>query len=150
MCAASDSSAWAGPFSFSTPCAVITPDHTEPFNTFVPNSCWDEADGGDLISGPTSIGSSPWGAGTAIGNTAKINLYTDSRSDWILSPYFDLSAGGYEIVLDVAVTDWNSSTSDVMGSDDSVRVVFSEDGLTWDTLMVFTVADNLSNSLKKC
>ncbi len=147
MCSASDSSAWVGPFTFSTPCAVITPIHTEPFNTFLPNVCWNEADGGDLNTGPTSIGSSPWTSSTAIGNTAKINLYTDSRSDWILSPYFDLSAGGYEIVLDVAVTDWNGSTSDVMGSDDSVRVVYTEDGLTWNTLMVFTAADNLSNSL---
>ena len=146
-CGGSGTSTWVGPFAFTTTCGVITPDHTEPFNTFVPDICWDEADGGDLTSGPTSLGASPWTAGTAIGNTAKINLYTDSRSDWILSPYFDLSAGGYEIVLDVAVTDWNASGSDVMGADDSVRVVYTENGSTWNTLMVFTAADNLPNSL---
>jgi len=146
-CGGSGTSTWVGPFAFTTTCGVITPDHTEPFNTFVPDICWDEADGGDLTSGPTSLGSSPWTAGTAIGNTAKINLYTNTRSDWILSPYFDLSVGGYEIVLDVAVTDWNASGSDVMGADDSVRVVYTENGSTWNTLMVFTAADNLPNSL---
>jgi len=146
-CGGSGTSTWAGPFAFTTACSVITPNHTEPFNTFVPNACWDEADGGDLTSGPTSIGASPWAAGTAIGNTARINLYTNTRSDWILSPYFDLSAGGYEIVLDVAVTNWNTSGSDVMGSDDSVKVAYTEDGLIWNTLMVFTVTDNLPNSL---
>jgi hypothetical protein len=142
-----DSSAWVGPYTFTTACGVITPNYTQPFATFVPNSCWNEADAGNLFTGPTSIGASPWTAGTAIGNTAKINLYFNTISDWILTPYFDLTLGGYEVVVDVAVTDWNNAAADAMGADDSVRVVYTENNITWNTLLTFTAANNLPNSL---
>ncbi len=142
-----DSSNWVGPFTFMTACGVITPDYTQAFASFLPNVCWDEADAGTAMTGPSTMGASPWEAGTAIGNTAKINLYTTTRSDWILTPQFDLSAGGYEVVVDVAVTDWNASAADAMGSDDSVRVLYTEDGITWNTLITWTAANNLSTSL---
>ena len=147
ICGSGDTSTWAGPFTFTTACPVYIPNYTQPFNTFIPNTCWDEADAGTVATGPSTLGASPWVAGTAIGNTARINLYTNTRSDWVLSPFFDLSLGGYEVVLDVAVTNWNSAVADVMGADDSVRVVYSEDGIIWNNLMTWTVANNLSNAL---
>ena len=144
-----DSSNWVGPFTFSTPCAAITPVYIQPFNSFLPDNCWDEADNGSVVSGPTNLGSSSWESTTLIGNgAAKINLYTDTRSDWVLSPQFDLSAGGYEFRLDVAVTDYNDEFAPgTMGSDDTVKVVYTEDGLTWNTLLTWTVNDNLPMSL---
>ncbi|MCB0400824.1 MAG: T9SS type A sorting domain-containing protein [Flavobacteriales bacterium] len=133
--------------SKAQPCAPFTPYFSEPFNTFLPNVCWNEADAGSIQTGPSSLGTGPWGAGTAIGNTVKINLYTTTRSDWVLSPAFDLSAGGYELLIDVAVTNWLSSAPDAMGSDDTVRVAYTENGTTWNTLMYWTVQDNLPNNL---
>jgi len=146
ICGAGDTSNWVGPYNFITLCDVFTPDYTETFDSFAP-ACWEEADGGDALTGPTSIGAGTWDAGTTIGNTSRINLYNTLKSDWLLSPMFDLSSGGYEVVVDVAVTDWNGSTADVMGSDDSVQVFYSEDGITWNNLMVWTAADALPNSL---
>ncbi|MFT6323387.1 MAG: hypothetical protein ACJAWO_000939 [Halieaceae bacterium] len=145
-CSLTDSSIWSGPFSFTTSCSVFTPDYTETFATFVPG-CWDVADAGSIATGPSSFGASPWSSSSSIGNTVSINLYTSSRSDWVLSPFFDLSVGGYEVSIDVAVTNWNSSAADAMGSDDSVRLAYSDDGITWNTLVTWTVADALSNTL---
>lgn len=129
------------------PCAPFTPYFNEPFNNFLPNVCWNEADAGSIQTGPSSLGTGPWGAGTAIGNTVKINLYTTTRSDWVLSPVFDLSAGGYELLIDVAVTNWLSSAPDAMGSDDTVRVAYTENGTTWNTLIYWTAQNNLPNNL---
>ena len=140
-------SAWVGPFSFTTPCSVITPNYLQAFATFVPDACWSEATAGTVATGPSSFGLGNWSAGTAIGNTVRVNLYSTNVNDWVLSPNFDLSLGGYEVALDVAVTNWNSSAPDVMGSDDVITVAYSEDGITWTALMSWSAADALPNTL---
>ena len=140
-------SAWVGPFSFTTPCSVITPNYLQAFATFVPDACWSEATAGTVATGPSSFGLGNWSAGTAIGNTVRVNLYSNNVNDWVLSPNFDLSLGGYEVALDVAVTNWNSSAPDVMGSDDVITVAYSEDGITWTALMSWSAADALPNTL---
>jgi hypothetical protein len=73
------------------------------FNTYVPN-CWQEATG--PISGPTTFGSSGWkvdgfaNAGTT--GSAAVEIYLTGGQEWLLSPTFNLSAGGYELNFDVA------------------------------------------------
>ena len=147
VCGTGDTSSWSGPINFSTSCVTITPYYHQNFGTFVPN-CWDEADDGNLVTGPTTLGTSAWTSSTALGDpSARVNLYTNSRSEWMLSPMFDLSAGGYEIAIDAAVTDWNGSTSDAMGADDSVQVYYTENGTVWNRLVYWTVADALPNTL---
>ena len=147
ICGAGDTSLWSGPFGFTTPCAVNIPYYSESFNTFVPN-CWDEANDGNQTTGPLQIGNGSWrGMTTLGGNTVAINLWTLGKSDWVLSPFFDLSAGGYELSLDMAVASFNGSGLSDMGSDDTVKVLYSEDGIIWDSLAVFTVDDSVSNIL---
>jgi hypothetical protein len=115
----------------------------ETFTSFVPD-CWEVADGGDLTTGPSNFGTSEWEAedfahvGTGNG-AVDINLYRDIVSDWIVSPVYDLSAGGYELNLDVALTDFNNTTAGVMGSDDFVALAYTTDGTTWTALQTWDV-----------
>ncbi|AGC76611.1 putative secreted protein (Por secretion system target) [Nonlabens dokdonensis] len=135
------STAFVGPVAATTDCPVFVPDTFEAFTTFVPD-CWDVADGGDLTTGPTNLGTSQWFAEefahVGSGNGAvNINLYRAVVSDWILSPIYDLSAGGYELNLDVALTDFNSTAAGVMGSDDLVALAYTTDGTTWTALQTW-------------
>lgn len=149
-CGGSGTSGWAGPFSFSTPCATITPDYLESFAAFTP-TCWEQNTG--PITGPSgTAGTSSWGhtdfanAGGA-NNAVKINLYTTSPADWLLSPLFDLSAGGYELKYAVAVTSYNGTGVQAMGSDDQVQVIYSTDlGATWTNLATYNVGNAPSNT----
>ena len=135
ICGAGDSSAWVGPYSFTTPCAVVVPQYFEPFNSFLPSVCWDQAGSGTPATGPSGIGTSSWfqsgfpGSGT--GGT-RVNLYTTGKQEWILSPIFDLSAGGYELKMETLIAAYSGGGVTPMGSDDSVQVLISNDaGATW-------------------
>ena len=48
-CGNGDFSSWTGPISFTTPCAVFTPDYVTGFNTYLPD-CWSEAGDGDAVN----------------------------------------------------------------------------------------------------
>ncbi|MBF4984421.1 fibronectin type III domain-containing protein, partial [Nonlabens mediterrranea] len=138
------SMSFVGPITATTDCAVIVPDALETFDTFIPN-CWEEASDGDLTTGPTGLGSGEWGseefahASTTGGGAVNINLYNLGTSDWLLSPVYDLSTGGYELNVDVAVTAYNSTSAIAMGSDDQVLLLYTEDGTTWNTLETWDV-----------
>ena len=135
-----DSSSYAGPSSFTTPCSVYAPQYLETYNTWV-SPCWDQADAGSPTTTATTFGSSNWGAtgflndGSGVG-AVKINLYMTGTEDWMVSPTFDLSAGGpWELKIEAGVTGWNSTAAQPMGSDDMVQVVVSTDGgATWSVL----------------
>jgi len=147
-CGGGDESAWTGPLAFTTPCATVVPMYLQDFTTFL-DPCWTEAKG--PISGPTSITNSLWNS-SAFGNTGtndgvKINLYTTNRNEWMISPTFDLSAGGYEVLIDVALTNYNSSASDAMGSDDEVHLMQSIDGgTTWTSLQTWNTSNEPSST----
>jgi hypothetical protein len=149
VCAVGDTSDWSGPFAFTTPCAVLTPPYLQTFDTFLPDACWDEATNGTMATGPTGLGTGSWGANSNLSsNTADVNIYGSGVSDWVLTPYFDLSGGMYKIDIDVAVTNWNSAAVDAMEADDEVILAYTEDGgATWLPIYTWTVADNLPNAL---
>ncbi|MFP4845800.1 T9SS type A sorting domain-containing protein [Winogradskyella sp. PE311] len=139
-------SEWVGPFSFSTPCSVFVPDYTESFDSSVAPDCWVEAGSGNPMTGPADFGSGLWNHDEfanigSTNNAAQINLYTTNREDWLISPTFDLSAGGYELVYTVAVTDFANSNvpeGSGMGSDDEVQVLISTDnGANWINLTTY-------------
>lgn len=139
ICGVGDTSTWYGPMTFSTECAVITPDYTQTFDMF-PGTCWDVADNGNISTGPTNLGTSSWSGdgflndGTSFGG-ARINLYSDTKEDWLLSPEFDISVGEYKLVIEAGVTDWLDPADDVMGSDDQVNVFMTLDGgTTWNSI----------------
>lgn len=85
---------------------------------------------------------------TAFGTTtAKINLYSASKKDWIISPAINPVAGS-ALQYKVAVTNWNNGESDEMGSDDSLIVKISTNcGQTWTKLKTYTKANQPTNQL---
>jgi|GEM_PF-834320 len=140
----------SNPFTFTTDCATITPNYLEEFANFVPN-CWSEASEGDPITGPTAPGAGDWIADGFLNNgstgSARINLYNTGTSDWLLSPRFDLSAGGYELIFDVGITAFSDSENSAMGSDDEVQLLYSDDnGMTWNNLITWNAGNEPSNS----
>ncbi|WP_052599652.1 fibronectin type III domain-containing protein [Aureispira sp. CCB-QB1] len=138
ICGAGDSSSWAGPFNFSTPCGIYTPTYLEEFTTYVP-ACWSEAEGiltnSTTLTGTSSAWTSDGFANNGSTGSAKINLYGTSRDEWLISPSIDLGNGTttYQVEFDIALTDWNNSSATVLGVDDTIAVVVSTDnGATWE------------------
>ncbi|WP_225036102.1 fibronectin type III domain-containing protein [Winogradskyella sp. SM1960] len=148
-----ESSVFTGPISFTTLCDVFTPDYIENFanvTATVPPECWDEADNGDLTTGPTDLGLSSWTVDGFLndGSTGayKINIYApffgDPFNDWILTPQFDLTGGPFQVEFDFGITTWGSTAAGTLGSDDVVEFLISTDnGTTWSSLITY---DNTS------
>lgn len=149
-CAPGDTSAYVN-YTFTT--AYPSPIQTD-FTGFTGSNLstsspgWSEASGNPTPGGTTST----WTISSSAQQThfgapsARINLYTTSRDEWIISPRVVVNAGDI-FRCKVAVTDWNSTGVDVMGSDDSVKIYISNNGgASWTMLRAYTVADNLSNS----
>ncbi len=118
-------------------------------NTLFPN--WNESVGVTRPSGTTSLWTNQ--AGWAGGNvTAKVNLYTNNRNEWIVGPKF-VAAANSRLKFDVAITDFAAVTADaagMQGTDDSVKVKISTDcGATYQDLYVFDAANTsgISNTL---
>ncbi|MBC3845871.1 fibronectin type III domain-containing protein [Winogradskyella echinorum] len=140
-------SGWTGPLTFTTLCDVFVPDYIENFTTVtatVPPNCWEEADSGNATTGPGDLGAGSWTAdeflnvGTDDG-AYKINLFAASKSDWIISPQFDLTGGPFQVEFDFAITTWNSSTAtEPLGSDDTVQLLITTDnGANWTELLLY-------------
>jgi hypothetical protein len=141
VCASSTStSSLSG--SFTTACAAITPDYSEDFGSFLPN-CWARADAGDLTTGPTGTGTGFWYADGFANNgfsgATSVNLYLSGRIGWLVSPFFDLTLGGYRVRYDVAAANYGSTTAPaVLDSDDKVQFVMSTDGgATWTSMETY-------------
>ena len=116
-----------------TTCDVLTPDVLETFDTFLP-SCWQEADNGDLVSGPATFGAAGWfadGFGN-VGTTGSIayEIWLASANDWIISPVVSIPATGYELKFDAAATQWNTIAAPTTPweADDFVQVLISTTG----------------------
>ncbi|GAB4199492.1 MAG: hypothetical protein Fur0023_01880 [Bacteroidia bacterium] len=108
---------------------------------------WYEA-AGVTPTGTTSLWTSQTGVGTATNVTARINLYTNTRNEWIIGPKIVPTASTV-LKFDAAVTNWNSTSApDNMGSDDMVRVMVSTDcGLTYTPIYTISAANNLPPTL---
>ncbi|WP_178991657.1 fibronectin type III domain-containing protein [Winogradskyella schleiferi] len=147
-CGTDGLSLWAGPFTFTTLCDVFIPDYLEDFSTVtftVAPDCWEEADNGDITTGPTDLGASSWTAdeflniGTDDG-AYKINMFgTANLNDWIISPLFDLTGGPFQVEFDFAITEWNQSDStEALDADDTVQLLITTDnGTTWTELLLY-------------
>ena len=150
-CGTDGLSEWSGPFSFTTSCDVYVPDYLEDF-TVIPADCWEEADAGNPTTGPLNLGGGSWTADGYLNNGTtgafKINLYSSSKSDWILSPQIDLTGGPFQVEFDFGVMKWGSSVNaGTLGSDDQVQFLMSTDNgvtwtalISWDNTSVFTAS----------
>jgi hypothetical protein len=149
-CSGSDFSNYAGPVSFTTSCAVFVPDYFEGFSTYVPD-CWSEAGDGDLTNGPNPATSTSNWIADGFGNngttgSARVEIWLTNDVEWLITPEFDLSVGGYEVVFDVALTPWSGSGPDVIGSDDQVQFLMSENGGPWTELVLWNENNVPSNT----
>lgn len=149
-CGGGDFSDWTGPVNFDTACVAITPDYAESFDNYLP-LCWSEAGDGDLANGPDpNTSTSNWIADGFANNgttgSARIEIWLTGDVEWLITPEFDLSAGGYEVNFDVALTFWNSTASDVINPDDQVQFLMSENGGPWTELIVWDENNVPSNT----
>ena len=136
-CTGGDYSAWVGPITFTTPLAPIVPDYLNDFSTW-PVTGWTATTSGWASDGFANVGTT---------GAAKFNIYLTGGSKWLISPTFDLSSGGYEINLDVALTLYASTDATVIDSDDSVNVMQSiDDGTTWTTVYTWDASNSPSNT----
>lgn len=144
-CSATDNSLYAGPFTFLTPCTTTTPDILETFDTFSTTNpvCWIEASGGLDSDRPLSFGTGSWLQDGFINNgtsgAVAILMSATTDRDWVITAPYDLSAGGYELVVDVAVSDSGNSNviENGMGTDDEIKLLASTDGINWTTLQTW-------------
>jgi gliding motility-associated-like protein len=145
-CGGGDTSDFSGPFTFRTACDVFTPDYIEQFNTITPE-CWSEAENGDATTGPTDLGGSQWVEDGFLNNGTteayKINLWLATKSDWLLSPLFDLTGGPFQVEFDFGIMEFGSTTNaGTLGSDDTVQLFITADGgTTWTSILTY---DNTS------
>ncbi|MEM5565842.1 choice-of-anchor L domain-containing protein [Psychroserpens sp. AS72] len=141
-CDAEGLSSWVGPVNFQTGCDVFIPDYLESFGTIIPD-CWDEAGDGDAVTGPTGLGAGDWNPDGFLNNgftgAYKINLWQAFKSDWILSPQFDLTGGPFQVDFDFGIMTFGSqTTAGTLGSDDTVELLISTDnGASWTNLITF-------------
>ncbi|CAD7812705.1 hypothetical protein CHRY9390_02551 [Chryseobacterium aquaeductus] len=139
--------------NFTTVCSVLTPNYTNNFATF-PGTCWSRANGGSPATAPGTGTTNYWieDGFLNVGATgaARINLYSTGRAGWLLSPSFNLTAGGYRVKFDYGLTAYSATTTSAMGSDDVVQFVVSTDGgTTWTVLQTWNAANAPSNTLNQ-
>ncbi len=111
-------------------------------------SDWREGDGLPLPLGTSSSWTSQTGLGGSGNRTARINLFTDNRTEWIVGPQFVATATDL-VQYKVAVTNFGSTTTpDVMGSDDKLYVMLSTDcGGSYFPIDSIDTANALSTTL---
>lgn len=113
--------------------------------TYFPN--FSEATGA-TPSGTTSS----WSSSTALTTTtAKVNLYSNTKNEWIMGPTFSATAST-TISFKAAITDYNSGSVDaegMQGTDDKVIVRVKACGGSWTDVYTFDASNTsgLSNVL---
>lgn len=110
--------------------------------SFFPN--WYESAGASVPSGTTSTWTSQTGLNTAGNITARLNMFTTTRNEWIVGPKITASTLT-TLSFDAAVTNFGSTiVGDVMGNDDKVRVMISTDcGASYTPIFTVSAANNL-------
>jgi hypothetical protein len=154
VCTTTAKSDWSASATFTTLCGVVTPNFTFDFASGV-NTCWVNADSGTPATTPSGNYSNWYESGflnNGYTGAMKVNLYTSSFfpttfDSWLITPVFNLSAGGYRVKFDYGLTQYGDTTAGNLGSDDVVQFVISQDGgITWTVLQTWDAASAVSNN----
>lgn len=134
-----DVSYWSAPNSFTTECASLVPYYLQDFNAF-PFGCWEVGNGGDLSTGPTDNTFSNWfdNGFANFGFTGAQSVWYFGgfdQSNWLITPFFDLTGGTYQAEFDLAITEPFNQSAVTLGSDDAIAFAVSGDlGATWNII----------------
>lgn len=128
------------------PCGALTVPALEILDTFLP-TCWQEADNGDLATGPVTFLSGAWVA-DGFGNqgtngAARILIDGASDNDWIITPLYAIPSTGFELKYDAAATQSGLTTNPTTPweADDFVEVLVSTGFTNWTVLYTYNAAN---------
>jgi hypothetical protein len=133
-----------------TPPPPIVPTYAETFDSYPPDR-WTEAQGS--YGSPSGI-SSTWTSDDFVndpsganGTSAKINLYGTTADEYMITPEFNLSGASFYLNFDVGLTVWNSTNASVLGADDYVALLVTEDGgANWTELQRWDSTTTISET----
>jgi hypothetical protein len=147
-CGSGSSSAWVGPFAFTTDCAPATVFPTmEDFAT-VPPTCWSQKQGlltANSVLTPVTYGWFVNSFGYTGSPSATIEIYGTYKKNWLISPAFNLAGTNpMQVEFDVALTEYySSSDADTNGTDDRFVLLASTDnGTTWSNANILREWNN--------
>ncbi|WET51763.1 T9SS type A sorting domain-containing protein [Chryseobacterium indologenes] len=147
---ATGKSAWSFVKSFTTLCGAVVPAYTNNFSVF-PGNCWTNAlSGGTPNTGPTGT-SNYWYQYSFLNGSsnpsARMNIYGSSKTGWLKTTAFNLSAGGYKVKFNYGVTTYSGTGTSAMDSDDVVHFLISNDGgSSWTILQTWDANNSPSNT----
>ena len=123
--------------------AVFTGFTTTGDNLTTVSPGWTERSG----DGPFTASTSTWRGGATLNGapTARINLFTNTKKDWIISPLTNVNVSA-RVKFKAAITAYNVLTPHTNGmqtTDDKVEVMISTDacGTAWTPLFTFNAAN---------
>jgi len=130
-----------------SPIGTITPNFSDDFSTL---DNWTEASGDyGTPSGTTGDFAQDDFINDVShenGKSAKINIFGSSKDEYFISPVFDLSGGTYYLNYDIALTEWDDTTSATLGSDDYLALLVTQDGgSSWQELSRWDASTAISN-----
>jgi len=132
-----------------SPIGTITPNFSDDFSTL---DNWTESEG--PFGAPSATdNTSSWvssdflnDASNVNGQSARINIYGSSIDEYLISPVFNLSGGTYYLNYDIALTEWDDTTSATLGSDDYLALLVTQDGgSSWQELSRWDASTEISN-----
>lgn len=134
-----------------TTCGIYAVPALEDFTAYVPD-CWQEADNGNLTTGPATFGTSSWAA-DGFGNVGttgamRVNLDFTGDNDWILSPLYTIPAN-YELKFDASANQWGTNPiapTTPWEADDFVEVLVSTGTTNWNVLYTYNNTNVPSNT----
>lgn len=108
---------------------------------------WYEAQGATFPGGTTSNWLSQTGLNIAGNITARVNLFGNTRREWIMGPKFNATAGS-QLTFDAAITGVGALTAGTnMGSDDQLLVMISTDcGATYAPIFTVSATNSLTTN----
>ena len=104
----------------------IVPNYVNDFTTF-PGDGWTEASGifGTPVGSSSSWTNDDFGndAGHANGKSGRLEIWSTTTDEYLISPAFNLSGSSYYLNFDIALTIWNTTASATLGTDDYLSLI---------------------------